>query len=233
MENTLAEMDDMKGVRVNPFDVIEAFIDKVSPADVPAFDPTDIGTPQKISRRSIALFKTSERQKYDLILTEFERLMENIVDETKTMKSVQEKLQSSLLFSHNEVMAHKDEVKALFDKHMNSLRVILSSLFGRSEIEALNAALEASDKSVGKVIATDEEAPYQMMIKFRRGRFGLFKRYKKDKHAKRITQCAFAVRDIIKNLKDTVNENDEYILAINHNRDTLKSIENSSFRKRA
>ena len=192
---------------------IEAFVDKVHPRD--SVRP-DFEIPQKISRRSVALFKTSKRRKHDRTLVEFESIIDFVSDEMKSLKDFREKLQSGVLFTQHEVMAHREQLKAVKAK--------LSKFFDKKEIEALDAALKASDESVGKLMTIDEEIPHQMMIKFRRGRFGLWKRYKQDKHSKIIAICACAVRDIVKSLGDTIGDNEEYICAINRGRDTLKSL---------
>ena len=215
VQQAFDEMAAMKIVRVKSIEQIEAFLNEVSPLDAQSATPSESGTAQKISRGSIALFKTSKRRKHDQLLSEFEELLNNTFDELKVVKNVKEKLQKSVLVSHHEVMKLREQLKAV--------KAELSLLFDRNEIKAMTATLEASNDPIDEKMINEED-PYQMMIKFRRGRFGLWKRYKKDKHERIIAMCAYAVRDHVENLKDTVTQNDEYIVAINRVRDDMKSL---------
>ena len=200
---------------------IEAFVDEVSPQDAIQSDLTTYG-PQTISKKSVALFKTSKRRVHDRMLGEFQNIVSEILQKLKELNDVNEKLESGLLFTHNELVAKKKQFETLFD--LKSAKSKLKSLYNKEEFKALTATLEESDELVEKTM-TNEEVPFQMMIKFRRGRFGLWKRYKKDKHTRVILLCACAIRDVLQVLKDTIENNDECIRSINRIRTTMKTVD--------
>ncbi len=203
-------------IRMKPIDQIEAFVNEVSPIDASSAPGlTDFEKPRKISTGSTTFFKTTKRRQYDSLLREFESLLDVIFDNLRVMKDVRDKLQIGVVFSRHEVMAQREQLKAA--------RSHLSTFLDNDRIRALDEAIKATTGSDAEARSTDE-MPYQKMLSFRRGRFGLWKRYKKAKHSQVISMCAYAVRDIVKHLKRSIEENDNDILAINRNRHAVRQL---------
>ena len=180
---------------------MEAFVNELT-ADEQVQTRLASGTPQTISRKSKALFKTSKRHRHDKVLTELLSMMTLLHAHAQTFSLEHEKLQSSLIFLQHELAAQKQSIDAYH---------------GVTHVMTNEQALAA-------VTETTESIPFQQSIRQRHSRFGVVKHYKQKKHSQIILVCAQEVKNLIALLKADMEANDHYIRQIDSTRVALQSL---------
>ncbi len=111
---------------------------------------------------------------------------------------------------------------------LEELKSVLSLFVSETEVNDLIATLGLDGCTVEKEVQdliSKPIPPYRVMLSFRDGRSGVWKRFKANKHLKIANSCAFAIKDALKAIYEIVDDLQQHVIAIEKVRYHAKSYE--------